>query len=437
MKEIRRLSARKSETWRKDFPGFEYLLTPGEASTKTAKSNKFQQRFYNVIQYLAPATMAGGANLCPSHTPGCYGKKGENCIAGAGLLAMRNDILIARTRFFLQEPALYLERLLAEIDHFYRHAKKRGLELALRLNGTSDIAWERVAGYSELFGRYPDVVFYDYTKVLNRVLRDGKPVALPRNYHLTFSQSELNGEDVRQVILHTRVNVAKVFPFFPAIKGRREAEDLPKTWMGRRVIDGDKYDLRFPPFDPPGVIVGLRAKGELKKEVKKLRVLTGHEEMPTPAEVEKIEEEGKLTPGMAFTVKDPGIRTMRSVEEVAWFLQDAVDVQMANRFWAALWKALDTGAPMIVSRQAPHAVAGAKLVPYWGDPHRPAVRVYEAHTLGGAAFDFDIGEEAVAEFNAVVAAFPDRWTQVLWDAGPGQKPIARADVQRAIEASRR
>lgn len=167
------LRPRKGETWREKFPGFDYLLTPGDSSTKIEKSNKFQQDYYNVIQYLAPATMAGGTNLCPSHTPGCYGVKGENCIAGSGQLLLKPDVLIGRTKFFLQEPALYLERLLAEIDHFQRNVKKRGLKLALRLNGTSDIAWERMPGFCELFGRFPDVLFYDYTKVMNRVISSG------------------------------------------------------------------------------------------------------------------------------------------------------------------------------------------------------------------------------------------------------------------------
>lgn len=36
-------------------------------------------------------------------------------------------------------------------------------------------------------------------------------------------------------------------------------DKLPSKWMSRRVIDGDKHDLRF--LDPKGVIVGLVAKG--------------------------------------------------------------------------------------------------------------------------------------------------------------------------------
>ena len=50
------------------------------------------------------------------------------------------------------------------------------------------------------------------------------------------------------------INVAVVF---------RNAE-LPKTWLGIKVINGDKHDLRFK--DTKGCIVGLKAKGKAKKD---------------------------------------------------------------------------------------------------------------------------------------------------------------------------
>jgi hypothetical protein len=43
-------------------------------------------------------------------------------------------------------------------------------------------------------------------------------------------------------------------------------DKLPRTWMDRRVIDGDKHDLRFK--DPRGVVVGLVAKGLGRKVTK-------------------------------------------------------------------------------------------------------------------------------------------------------------------------
>jgi hypothetical protein len=95
----------------------------------------------------------------------------------------------------------------------------------------------------------PDVQFIDYTKVTNRLNKKNK---IPKNYNLTYSQAENNLEDVKKV-LKTNYNVATVF-----------RKKLPKTWFGRKVIDGDKHDLRH--LDPKKVIVGLRAKGKAKKD---------------------------------------------------------------------------------------------------------------------------------------------------------------------------
>jgi hypothetical protein len=118
----------------------------------------------------------------------------------------------------------------------------------VRLNGTSDLGWEGIA--RELMQKYPDVQFYDYTKVLGRMLRflEGK---FPSNYHLTFSKSESNDADVLQV-LQNGGNVAVVF------------KNMPVQYNGYNVVDGDASDLRF--LDSTNVIVGLKAKGKARKD---------------------------------------------------------------------------------------------------------------------------------------------------------------------------
>jgi hypothetical protein len=121
-------------------------------------------------------------------------------------------------------------------------------KFAIRLNGTSDIPWERlkVIDNKNIFELFPDVQFYDYTKLDERF----NNVTLPANYHLTFSRSEDN--DVESLdILNRGYNVAYVF-------GVRKEQDLPKTYKGFKVINGDESDLRF--LDEENVIVGLKYK---------------------------------------------------------------------------------------------------------------------------------------------------------------------------------
>ena len=131
-----------------------------------------------------------------------------------------------------------------------RKAVREGLTVAIRLNGTSDIAWERQAyehqgiRYQSPMDAFPTVQFYDYTKRLGR--------HVPANYHLTYSRSETNELDCR-LALREGLNVAVVF-----------AGALPATYLGRPVVTGDESDLRF--LDPNGVIVGLTPKGDAKQD---------------------------------------------------------------------------------------------------------------------------------------------------------------------------
>lgn len=254
-----------------------YLLTTEQM--KIDKSNKLHRKYMNVVQHLAPSLMlsivSGDAypTMCASATPGCFGEAGENCIAGAGRLVTppARNAMLERTRFFhdslREKNGAYLEVLVREIGRYDAYAKKNGRILALRLNGTSDWPWEKTSGFRELFGMFPDVVYYDYTKIVNRIVDENdRWIGLPENYHLTFSSSETNAADVERVAKHTKVNVAVIFDPKPG-RGETPAEpilyaELGKRFLGREVIDGDLHDLRF--LDPPNTVVGLRAKGRLR-----------------------------------------------------------------------------------------------------------------------------------------------------------------------------
>jgi hypothetical protein len=127
------------------------------------------------------------------------------------------------------------------------YKKHSGKNFAIRLNGTSDIPYEKikVREGKNIFELYSDVQFYDYTKIPNRFEKE-----LPRNYHLTFSRSESNHE-VAMKLLRRGVNVAMVF------------DVVPNEYEGVRVVSGDDTDLRF--LDDRGVIVGLKYKNQTGK----------------------------------------------------------------------------------------------------------------------------------------------------------------------------
>lgn len=143
--------------------------------------------------------------------------------------------------------------LCKDIDAARKKAERDGLQLAIRLNGTSDLVWEKyqIGQWHNIFERYPDVTFYDYTKSVNRALQFAAGL-MPHNYSLTLSRTEDNWSDC-VAALEGGCNVAAVW---------RDA--LPDTYAGFAVVDGDTTDERF--TDARGVIVGLTAKAKAKTD---------------------------------------------------------------------------------------------------------------------------------------------------------------------------
>ena len=196
------------------------------------------------IVYLSPSTKSG-KNLCAWSSKGCEGA----CLDTAGRGAMKpiQDARLKKTYFFLNEQETFILQLKQEIKAFERSAGKKNLIPCVRLNGTSDVAWHKTGGIMQEFSH---IQFYDYTPNPQRMVQflQGE---LPSNYHLTFSRKE-NNEAFCDLILSMGGNVAVVF------------DNLPSTWKGYPVINGDESDLRF--LDPKNVIVGLKAKGKGKKD---------------------------------------------------------------------------------------------------------------------------------------------------------------------------
>lgn len=220
-------------------------------STANPKIQKGAKLGYlSFILHLAPADLSG-REVCPKRTAGCTAA----CLntAGRGGMFRRgettNMIQEARrrkTRYFFEARDYFMQDLKKDIEQGIRQARRLGLTPVFRLNGTSDLAWEKYTiNEHNIFELFPDVQFYDYTKVL------GRKVAGYKNYHLTFSAADGNDRDVARA-MEQGMNVAMVF------------DRLPAEYMGRTVIDADDTDLRF--LDPKGVIAGLKAKGRAKKD---------------------------------------------------------------------------------------------------------------------------------------------------------------------------
>jgi len=223
------------------------LLTVG--NPKLMKGTK--KGYLSSVLHFAPADLSG-KEVCPKRTAGCTAA----CLntAGRGGIFKKGETTnviqqarIRKTKYFFEDRRAFLNELTVEIVKTVAKAEKQGLIPVFRLNGTSDLAWEKyeVAAGKNIFQMFPNVQFYDYTKVNNR------KVSHIGNYHLTFSKADGNDMDVR-IALSNGMNVAAVF------------HEVPETYLGRKVINGDETDLRF--LDEKNVIVGLKAKGKAKKD---------------------------------------------------------------------------------------------------------------------------------------------------------------------------
>ena len=219
------------------------------ANPKIQKGTKMG--YLSFILHLAPADVSG-YNTCPKATAGCKAA----CLntAGRGGMFKRGETTnaiqkarIRKARYFFEDRAGFMADLVADIRKAIKFAAKKDLTPVFRLNGTSDLSWEKyeAAHGKNIFELFDYVQFYDYTKVPKRKVEDIK------NYHLTFSQADGNGKDADWAI-SKNMNVTVVF------------DKIPAEYKGKPVYNADETDLRF--LDPKGVVLGLKAKGRAKKD---------------------------------------------------------------------------------------------------------------------------------------------------------------------------
>jgi len=214
---------------------------PKLLSTANPKIQKGAARGYlSFILHLAPADESG-YEVCPKRTAGCtkgcLNKSGHGGMFKAGETTNKvQKARIRRTKYFFENRAAFLQDLKDDIQRGIKQAARAGLTPVFRLNGTSDLSWEKY----DIIQEFPDIQFYDYTKVL------GRKVAQLANYHLTFSRSEDNDADCLEA-QRQGMNVATVYDRIP-----------------EGVFSAENDDLRF--LDPKVGVIGLTAKGPAKKD---------------------------------------------------------------------------------------------------------------------------------------------------------------------------
>jgi hypothetical protein len=226
--------------------GFSYIGAIN-SSFKVVKTSKVLE-IDTYAMYLAPHNLSGH-NVCAMATSECI----TGCLNTSGRAKMNKsyemimNARIKKTKLFYENRQLFIDILFNEINNAVKLSEKKGRQLAIRLNGTSDlnpILFKKDG--KNVLETFPNIQFYDYTKILNRI----ELVAKYPNYDLTFSFNGNNWSDAL-IAIQNNVRVAVIFD-------TKKSQKLPTMFNGVPVIDGDIYDYR--PIDEKNVIVGLRWK---------------------------------------------------------------------------------------------------------------------------------------------------------------------------------
>jgi hypothetical protein len=190
-----------------------------------------------------------------SITAGCF----KDCLKSAGMAGVFKNINLARqakTDLFLNDPEKFMAILRRELTNYIKWCEKNNLIPVVRLNVLSDILWEEEGIVQE----FPQIQFYDYTKIADRFYKQ-----LPSNYQLIFSYSgkpSYKKEVEKFLASGSDAPIAVVF----------NSDDMPDTFLGRKVINGDDSD--WINAQAKNKVVGLIAKGKAKKNKNKFVVDT-------------------------------------------------------------------------------------------------------------------------------------------------------------------
>ena len=231
----------------KQYKPVKNLLSKGTTNSKTAKND-----IKTFILYLSPHNLnSKKITLCPNASKGCI----ASCLysAGRGKFSNVQKSRINKANYFVSDKKEFIKQLVSEIRKEVTKAAKNDYKVAFRLNGTSDIDFvylmAKYQDYHINLIPYDKVYFYDYTKSYARGIRYKNH----KNYTLTFSKSESNLKECEKIRLEKGINIAVVF-----------SGELPKKYKNIKVVDGDKSDLEMLKYK--GVILGLKAKGDAKKD---------------------------------------------------------------------------------------------------------------------------------------------------------------------------
>lgn len=227
------------------------LLTTTQTSTHfistlyLAPQKNIMNASYYGIEYNKDELNLAKINLCKKATNACA----ASCLYHQGILKnsdfSKNRVKKARlkrTFKFLLQRDTFFQQLIKEITALHKKASQLGLNLAIQLNGTSDILWEKEAfefkeiKYANIMSYFKHIQFFDYTKYDVLKQRNKRP----DNYHLTYSRAGMHkgklvdSWEYLQILLNKEIDVAVILT-----KELKNQLLNASTFKGYKIIDAN------------------------------------------------------------------------------------------------------------------------------------------------------------------------------------------------------
>jgi hypothetical protein len=223
-------------------------------NVKVIKGTK--KGFDTLTNYMTPYKTIYG-NVCAlAHIFNCF----EGCLqdSGMGKFNVNKVSRFRKIALFNDHPEIFKKILIKDIEKGIRKSKKNGHKLGVRINGTSDI--DVIKHFKDIIIKYPDVHFYDYTKIPKYLKKLQRMSNQLPNYHLTYSYSlSQKAQEYIKEATKTDHNIAMVFKNEDQVNKLMSSKQKIKLYgKTYNLINGDNDDLRF--LDPKNSIVLLRYK---------------------------------------------------------------------------------------------------------------------------------------------------------------------------------
>ena len=240
--------------------------------TSNAKLSKSEDKYISLGLQLYPYKLELDnkiINSCSNAQKyGCY----KTCVAFAGMGSYKNvqNSRIEKTKLFYNDFKTFKKLLELELIQENLKAKKQNKVLTVRLNTYSDI--NVIKFYKDLINKYNDVVFYDYTKIIEYVynLKKYHDRNELLNYNIVYSLNIDNINDIDYI--KNILNVTSVVIVLPICNNTKNKDfdvfmGKYKYFKGFNIVNGDQQDIR----QEKGKIICLSFKGgknKLQEEIK-------------------------------------------------------------------------------------------------------------------------------------------------------------------------